>query len=92
MLHELDNLGIDRLIMEARTSSLNRRDLILIDRLRGSHRIPTRIRLMFELPSIEPMLWLPDQILGMIGDAEAGDDRWLSAPLTNRVTRIDLRL
>lgn len=92
MLHELDQLGIQLLIMESRTASLNRRDLALIDRLRGSRRIPHTIRLDFELPSVEPMLWLPDQVLGMIGDAEAGDSRWLTANLTDRVTRIDIEI
>ena len=92
MLQELDGLGVGQLIMETRTASLNQRDLVLIDHLRGGRRIPARIRLEFEQPSAEPMLWLPDQILGMVGDAEAGNNRWLVAPLADRITRIDIAL
>lgn len=92
MLYELDQRNVSRLIMESRTVSLNRRDLLLIERLRGSRRIPTAIRLDFELPSLEPMLWLPDQVLGMIGDAEAGVGRWFTRPFAERVNRIDINM
>ncbi len=91
MLHELDRWGVGQLIMEARTASLNRRDVMLVDRLRGGRRVPAGIRVEFGLPSTEPMLWLPDQILGMIGDGEAGNTRWLTASLTERVTRCRYR-
>jgi hypothetical protein len=92
MLFELDRRGVSRFIMESRTASLNARDLTLIERLRGSHRIPATIRLEFALPSTEAMLWLPDQVLGMIGDAEAGRRQWYSADFAARVTRIDISL
>jgi hypothetical protein len=92
MLYELDREHVSRLIMETRTASLNLRDLALIDQLRGSRRIPATVRLDFELPSVAPMLWLPDQVLGMIGDAETGDQRWITHDLAGRITRIDIAL
>lgn len=92
MLHELDQYGVTRLVMENRTQSLNKRDMRLIDRLRGSERVPTGIRLDFGLPSQEPLLWLPDQVLGALGLAESGDERWLSDAVRDRVERIDIVL
>ncbi|KRE39220.1 hypothetical protein ASG73_02455 [Janibacter sp. Soil728] len=92
MLHELELYGATRLVMETRTPSLNDRDMKLIDRLRGARRIPSGIRLEFGLPSQEPLLWLPDQVLGAIGLSEAGEQRWLTEAMAARVHRVDITL
>lgn len=92
MLHELDQYGVTRLVMEARTQSLNVRDMTLMDRLRGAKRIPSGVRLEFGLPSQEPLLWLPDQVLGAVGLFEAGEERWLTETLSERLHRLDITL
>ena len=92
MLHELDQYGVTRLVMEARTPTLNGRDMKLIDRLRGAKRIPSGVRLEFGLPSEEPLLWLPDQVLGAVGLSETGEQRWLTEAMAGRVHRIDIAL
>lgn len=77
LLWELGQRNVSLVHLEARTPSLNKRDMDLILRLRGQRAIPAGIRVEIELPSIEPMLWVPDQVLGAVGDAETGDRRWL---------------
>ncbi|MEX1908685.1 hypothetical protein L6241_10335 [Janibacter sp. Y6] len=92
MLYELDARGVAELVMEARTDALNRKDLRLVDQLRGSRRLTPSIRLNFGKPSGEPLLWLPDQVLGAVGAADSGDDRWLSSTLNRQVERIDIQV
>lgn len=53
MLYELDARGVAELVMEARTDALNRKDLRLVDQLRGSRRLTSSIRLNFGKPSGE---------------------------------------
>ncbi|MCM3556706.1 hypothetical protein M3697_16590 [Janibacter melonis] len=92
MLYELDLRGVAELVMEARTDALNRKDLKLVDQLRGSRRLTSPIRLNFGEPSGEPLLWLPDQVLGAVGAADSGDDRWLTQTLRQRVERVDIEI
>lgn len=79
LLAELGDLGVSTAFLESRTQSLNTRDMRLIDKLRGSRAMPRSLRVDIELPSAEPMLWIPDQILGAVGDQEAGNDQWVES-------------
>ncbi|MGE9784388.1 MULTISPECIES: hypothetical protein [Janibacter] len=92
MLHELEGYGVTRLVMETRAPSLNARDLKVIERLRGAKRIPSSVRLEFGLPSEEPLLWLPDQVLGAVGLSDVGEQRWLTEVMSGRVHRVDITL
>lgn len=69
---QLHLLGVSRVVLEARTASLNQRDHKLVVQLRGKKSLPAAVRVEIEQPSSEPMLWIPDQILGAVGDAETG--------------------
>ncbi|MCY1311030.1 hypothetical protein D9M70_612850 [compost metagenome] len=51
--------------------------------------MPPSLRVEIQLPSLEPMLWIPDQILGAIGDAEAGNDQWLGI-FSSHISRHDI--
>jgi hypothetical protein len=90
LLWELGEMEVSRVFLEQRTESLNRRDMKLVRHLRGSKSIPSGLRVDIEQPSIEPMLWIPDQVLGAMGDAEADDNTWLDL-YDGAVHRIDIR-
>ncbi|MFF1830269.1 hypothetical protein [Paenarthrobacter sp. NPDC058040] len=79
LFSELGTLGVSSVFLESRTPSLNARDMRLVDKLRGRRVMPQTLRVEIRLPSEEPMLWIPDQVLGAIGDAEAGEAKWLGA-------------
>lgn len=64
----------------------------MIERLRGAKRIPSSVRLEFGLPSEEPLLWLPDQVLGAVGLSDVGEQRWLTEVMSGRVHRVDITL
>lgn len=89
LFSELGSLGVSTVFLESRTRSLNDRDMRLVSRLRGSRAMPQSLRVEIQLPSLEPMLWIPDQILGAMGDAETGDDQWL-ANFSGHVSRHDI--
>lgn len=76
LLFELGELGVTSVLLEARTESLNRRDMRLIEQLRGKRSLPRSLRVDIGLPSTEPMLWIPDQVLGALGDAKCEDGQW----------------
>ncbi len=59
--------------LESRTASLNRKDMRLVDALRGQRALSARIRVEIELPSQEPMLWVADAIAGCVAAARKGD-------------------
>lgn len=74
-LHEL---GVTEVFLEQHTESLNRRDRRLIDSLRGKGSIPKGLRIEIQQPSTEPMLWIPDQLLGALGEYRSvqGKGKW----------------
>lgn len=75
LLWELGEMHVTPVFLEQRTELLNERDMTLVGHLRGKKSIPSTLRVDIALPSTEPMLWIPDQVLGTIGDAEADDSR-----------------
>lgn len=88
---ELQDDGVDGLTLEARTSSLMRRDMKTIDSLRGKQALPRGLRVEHQLPSEEPMLWIADQVLGALGESMGGNARWFERlSRSTRIERIDL--
>lgn len=77
LLWELGRLGVSHAILEQRTQSLNDRDMRLIRYLRGKQTIPSSLRVEVGQPSSEPMLWVPDQVLGAVGDLHTGQGHWI---------------
>lgn len=49
----------------------------LIRYLRGKQTIPSSLRVEVGQPSSEPMLWVPDQVLGAVGDLHTGQGHWI---------------
>ena len=88
---ELHARGVSRMVLESRTASLNQRDLNLVVQLRGKRSLPADLRVEIEKPSVEPMLWIPDQVVGAMGDAETGESEWIK-PFRSMLTRMDIRI
>lgn len=68
---ELGRRDVTQLTLEARSLRLMERDLRLIRALRGRSVLPPSLRVEHGDPEEEPMLWLPDQVLGAFGRARA---------------------
>lgn len=88
---EVEELGGTSVTFEARTQSLNQRDRQLIPKLRGKGALPVGLRVDWLRGSEDPMLWIADQVLGAIGDAEAGEPRYFKTILDDvKISRINL--
>jgi hypothetical protein len=88
---EIEDLGGTHVTLEARTPSLNQRDRNLIPKLRGRGALPMSLRVDWLRGSEDPMLWVADQVLGALGEAETGDSRYLAAIVQDvMVSRINL--
>lgn len=92
LLFHLDVADVRQVWMEARTISLNSRDIAAVRAFRASHVIGHNIRVDHRYPLDEPLLWLPDIVAGAIGMAEGGDPRYreqLADILTEHRIRFD---
>lgn len=72
LLFQLEAVGVSQVWLESRTESLNRRDMRLVEQLRGERTISRAIRVDVALPSVEPMLWVPDAVAGAVSAARKG--------------------
>jgi hypothetical protein len=90
LLWELcENWEVATVWLESRTSSLNRKDMKLVDALRGGGTLGPGTRVEFGLPSQEPMLWIPDAVAGCVADARKGDASDLDT-VADMVEQIDV--
>lgn len=78
LLPELEAQGVVQVWLEARTSSLVRRDLRLVDALRSRQLSTPGMRVDTALPSEEPMLWLPDAVAGAVAAARDDESQYLA--------------
>ncbi|MCJ1713959.1 hypothetical protein [Curtobacterium sp. VKM Ac-2922] len=69
---ELARQDVALLTLEQRATALAARDLRVVEALRGRRIIPASLRVEHGDPTAEPMLWLPDQVLGAFGAASEG--------------------
>lgn len=63
-------MGVTKVFLEAREKGQRKKDLQLVNALRSRRTIWDELRVEIGFPSEEPMLWIPDQVLGALGDAE----------------------
>lgn len=78
LLFTLEDWGCGQLILEAREERDNKRDIALLLAMRAKHQIGDII-IRHQLGSVNPLLWLPDQIVGAYGDVVCKSpraDRW----------------
>lgn len=85
-------MGVSRVFLEQRTPSLNNRDFRLIDSFRGKKLIPSAMRIEFERPSAEPMLWIPDVLAGAVGAARARGNPVYLDSIRHLVTQLNIEL
>jgi Protein of unknown function (DUF3800) len=76
LLYELESAGVSEVSLEARTESLNKKDLIVVDAWRAQHVIGRSLRVDHDYPSTEPLLWLSDIVAGAVAAAHGGDAQW----------------
>jgi hypothetical protein len=70
LLPLLEAAGVGMLVLESRNEAQNKRDRELVMSARRKHLI-TRIDLSHEPGEGQPMLWVPDQVVGALGAVEA---------------------
>lgn len=87
----LDQLGVNRVFLETRTASLQRRDAKMIDALRAQQLLSPRLQVEVARPLEEPMLWIADVLAGATSAALAGQEEWLE-PMRHLTTQIRVPL
>ena len=87
---ELAQRDVTALTLEARPTALMARDRRTFDALRQRAVISHGMRIGHGQPSGEPLLWLPDQVLGVVGDAlRWGDVRTTAFGTSVEIVEID---
>ena len=72
LLPLLEQDGVTTYRMESRGRKPDRRDISLINAMRSSGR--TSMDVIHLLADSDPLLWIPDQVLGAYGDMLCGED------------------
>jgi len=91
LLPTLENeYGVSRLVLESREASQDDRELKLVRGLR-SRRFINQLRVDFAPGSSDARLWIADQALGAIGDAQRGRQDFSSFLKTLDMRELDLR-
>ena len=81
MIGILIGQGVNELVLEARDSKLDRRDIQLVNAIKSKQR-GLAFTIHHRRGSEDSRLWIPDQVLGAYGDQlcfSEFDDEWLSA-------------
>lgn len=83
--------SVARVILEARTPSLMRKDHQQVLNLTGKRWITRDLTVQDARPSEEPMLWIADAVAGASGAAHAGNPQWLDQ-LDHLITEVPIEL
>lgn len=75
LLPALESKGVRELVLENRDEAANRLDLNYVDYAKGSKLISS-IMITHKDASIEPRLWIADQVLGAMGDYKTRTGEW----------------
>lgn len=78
LYYELTEAGVKHLILEGRTPSQDRRDMAHVVALQNQH-LSRDLRIAHRRGGDEPLLWIPDVVLGAINSAHQGEHRHLDA-------------
>lgn len=79
LLHKLEASGVSTVSLEARTPTLNKKDLFAVGAWRAQHVISHGLRIDHVFPSAEPLLWVPDIVAGAVAAAYGGAGHWRDA-------------
>lgn len=89
LLHELEARNIIDVVLESRGGADDRRDIQMLNALRGQHYLSSGIRLTHVVGRYEPMLWIPDAVCGAVTSARIGEPSHQSI-LKQRLTLIEI--
>lgn len=89
LLFELELKGLTNVVLESRGPADDRRDIQMLNALRGQRHLSTGIRLTHVVGRNEPMLWIPDAVCGAISSARTGNPTY-QAVLQERLTVIEI--
>lgn len=90
LLPELElQYGVTRLVMESREATQDERDLACVRGLRSRGFI-RRLRVDFMPGESDARLWIPDQVLGAIGDAKRGGESYSGLIASVHMLDVDL--
>lgn len=76
LAYELNSLGITRILLEARQSTLDRHDVAVIQQVRYSLPKGTQLRADHQPGADEPLFWLADIVAGAYSADRRGDHRY----------------
>ncbi|MFV0460699.1 MAG: hypothetical protein ACK5MT_18225 [Actinomycetales bacterium] len=89
LLYELEAKAVTDIALESRGPADDRRDIQMLNALRGQRYLSTAIRLTHVVGRLEPMLWIPDAVCGAVTSARTGDPGHRAA-LQPRLTLINI--
>lgn len=89
LLYELEVKDVDDIVLESRGPADDRRDIQMLNALRGQRYLSTALRLTHIVGRHEPMLWIPDAVCGAVTTARTGDPSH-RAILEARLTVIEI--
>lgn len=72
LLWELDQRAVEHLLLESRHPERDAYDVKGIGGMRNAGVLSRRLRVEHGMPVQEPLLWLPDVVCGVVGDASCG--------------------
>lgn len=78
VLHELDARDVSLLTAESRGPSDDRRDRVMLDRLRRQKVVTGGLRIDHVPGPVDPLLWSPDAVCGAITRARTGHHAYLN--------------
>lgn len=92
LLHLVADAGVRQVVLEARTPRLDRRDMTLIEALRGRRAMPGTLRVALQRAETEPLLWLPDVIAGCLRAELTSSGSEAAPALAARIRRYEIDL
>jgi hypothetical protein len=88
MFCELDQLGVTSAVFESRGAKDDRRDLEMLQFMRGRKAVSSRLRIEHKPGPAEAMLWLADAACGAVVKHRVGDSSYLTTIQSGIITTL----
>lgn len=79
LIFELEAIGVTDVVLESHGPADDRRDIQLLNALRGRRAVAPVFRITHEVGRLEPMLWIPDAVCGAVTSSRRGNHRHQAA-------------
>lgn len=89
LLFELETKTVSQVVLESRGPADDRRDVQMLNALRGQHYLSSSLRITHVIGRTEPMLWIPDAVCGAVTGARTGTTVYQRA-LHTRLTLVEI--